>query len=40
MNRKILMIGLDGATFDVINPLIEEGRMPNLAGGNSLFADA
>jgi predicted AlkP superfamily phosphohydrolase/phosphomutase len=32
MKRKILMIGLDGATFDVINPLIEEGRMPNLAG--------
>jgi len=31
MTRKILMIGLDGATFDVINPLIEEGLMPNLA---------
>ena len=30
MNRKILIIGLDGATFDVINPLIEEGLMPNL----------
>jgi predicted AlkP superfamily phosphohydrolase/phosphomutase len=31
MNRKILMIGLDGATFDVLNPLMEEGRMPNLS---------
>ncbi|HUV67054.1 MAG TPA: alkaline phosphatase family protein, partial [Sedimentisphaerales bacterium] len=32
MERRILMIGLDGATFDVINPLMEEGRMPNMAG--------
>lgn len=32
MKRRILIIGLDGATFDVINPLIEEGRMPNVAG--------
>lgn len=31
MTRKIMMIGLDGATFDVINPLIEEGWLPNLA---------
>jgi len=31
MNRKVLIIGLDGATFDVINPLIQEGWMPNLA---------
>jgi len=30
MTRKVLIIGLDGATFDVINPLIEEGWMPNL----------
>lgn len=31
MHRKVLMIGLDGATFDVVNPLIEAGRMPHLA---------
>jgi len=28
--NKILVIGLDGATFDVINPLIQEGWMPNV----------
>lgn len=31
MSRRVLIIGLDGATFDVIKPLIEEGLMPNLA---------
>ncbi|UCE98813.1 MAG: alkaline phosphatase family protein [Planctomycetota bacterium] len=31
MTRKVLIIGLDGATFDVIKPLMEEGWMPNLA---------
>lgn len=30
MKRRILVIGLDGATFDVINPLINEGLMPNV----------
>lgn len=29
--RKILQIGIDGATWRVINPLIEQGRLPNLA---------
>lgn len=28
--RKVMVIGLDGATFDLIGPWIEEGRMPTL----------
>lgn len=28
---KVLLIGLDGATFDVIHPLIAAGKLPNLA---------
>jgi predicted AlkP superfamily phosphohydrolase/phosphomutase len=32
MSNRVLIIGLDGATFDVINPLMEEGLLPNLAG--------
>jgi len=28
--RRILIIGLDGATFDVLDPLMAEGRMPRL----------
>jgi len=31
VNKKLLFIGLDGATFDVIEPLMREGRMPTLA---------
>jgi predicted AlkP superfamily phosphohydrolase/phosphomutase len=27
---RVLVIGLDGATFDVLTPLVEQGRMPNL----------
>jgi predicted AlkP superfamily phosphohydrolase/phosphomutase len=28
---RVLLFGLDGATFDVINPLIAAGQLPNLA---------
>ena len=28
--ERLLIIGLDGATFDVLDPLMESGRMPHL----------
>ena len=28
---KLLIIGLDGATWTVIDPMIQQGRLPNLA---------
>ena len=28
---KVLIVGLDGATFDLIKPWISEGKLPNLA---------
>lgn len=28
---RVLIVGLDGATFDVIQPLVEQDRLPNLA---------
>ncbi|MDM8007633.1 MAG: alkaline phosphatase family protein [Phycisphaerae bacterium] len=27
---KVLIIGLDGATFDILTPMMDSGRMPNL----------
>ena len=30
MSKKVLFIGLDGSTFDVLDPLIEQGLMPRL----------
>jgi len=31
MSKKLLVIGLDGASFDVLDPLIEKGYLPNIA---------
>jgi predicted AlkP superfamily phosphohydrolase/phosphomutase len=28
--RRVLIIGLDGATFDVLDPMMQQGRMPRL----------
>jgi len=30
MTRDVLLIGLDGATFDILDPLMDAGAMPNL----------
>jgi predicted AlkP superfamily phosphohydrolase/phosphomutase len=30
-SRKAIILGLDGATFDVLMPRVERGQMPNLA---------
>ncbi|MEW6732616.1 MAG: alkaline phosphatase family protein [Acidobacteriota bacterium] len=30
MNERAVIIGLDGATFDIIDPLVASGRLPNL----------
>lgn len=31
MSKRLLVIGLDGASFNVLDPLIEKGYLPNLA---------
>jgi len=31
MSRRVLVIGLDGATFDILGPWVQEGRLPHLA---------
>jgi len=31
MKRKLIIIGLDGATFDVIDPMLEDGQLPSMA---------
>ena len=28
---KVLILGLDGATFDIIRPMVAEGKLPNVA---------
>lgn len=30
--EKIVVIALDGATFDLLDPMVKEGELPNLAG--------
>ncbi len=30
--NRVLLIGLDGATFDILRPMMDQGRMPNLKG--------
>ena len=30
MNQKVFLIGIDGGTFDIINPLVEKGDLPNI----------
>lgn len=30
-SKKVLVIGLDSATFDIIEPLVQKGQLPNLA---------
>ena len=32
MSKKVLFIGLDGSTFDILDPLMEAGIMPRLKG--------
>lgn len=29
-NKKLILVGWDGATFDIITPMLDAGRLPNL----------
>jgi len=31
MSNKVIVLGIDGATFDLLYPWIEQGKLPNLA---------
>ncbi len=31
LKSRVLVIGLDGATFDIIGPLLQEGKLPHLS---------
>jgi predicted AlkP superfamily phosphohydrolase/phosphomutase len=31
MKKKVLVIGLDGATLDLVKPWVKEGKLPNMA---------
>lgn len=31
MNQNVIIIGLDGATFDIIDPMIEQQQLPHIA---------
>jgi predicted AlkP superfamily phosphohydrolase/phosphomutase len=31
IKRKVAVFGLDGITFDLLQPWLDEGRLPNLA---------
>ena len=30
--RKVFILGLDGATFDIINKMLKQGELPNIKG--------
>ena len=32
MKQRVIVIGLDGATFDVMDPLLEDGQLPHMGG--------
>lgn len=38
LTQRVLIIGLDGATWDVLQPLIDEGRLPRLQAAMQIGA--